>query len=462
MRVTMGMIQQRYKSNLNSSKNIYEKYSLRATTTRSFDKPSDDPLNCARSYDVQWGITMNSTYQSNIDTIEDAQNTADTTIESMYTSLNSTIKKQIEGITGSSSQSVRDTLANTLLSTRDSLVTDMNTAVAGKYLFAGASSDSAPFTVDSDGNLLYRGINVNTGENTNGASETITNTSSDKSIQINFGKSIGTKLDGYQIEVTAGSGTANTVNIDTTSQKISITMKKDATKGDLQSELQSNDFLTKLQNSGDDNLNSVTDVSGISVTGMTYDSEDKLDLSGSYKDSSTDHITNIVSLKDLANEKVYVDIGIGLTNDSDGSVDDQSAYNTSMPGISFLGYGKNENNVDENLYSLLGDMASVLKDSSLTNQNLIDKFTPYSNSYSNSLNNLYTQHSTLGTNITSLKSTATYLSGLNTNLVTEESSIASVSPFEAITDFSQQVYYYTAALQVGSKLLQPTLIDYMS
>ena len=464
MRITMGMIQQNYKNDLNSSKNLYEKYAARASTTRAFDKPSDDPLNCARSYDVQQNITMNETYQSNIASIEDAQNTADDIIMSMYNSLNTGIKSQLAGINGGTSQSVRDTLADTLLSIRDSLVTSMDSTAAGKYLFAGSASDSVPFTVDGSGNLLYRGINVNTGENTNGASETVTS-SAGKKIQINFGKSIGVKLNGYKIKVSANPS-ASTDSVNISGKNITFSMgtnggARTPNKGDLQAVLNSGDFLSKLQASSDTNLASITDVSEISISGLPDSKTDKLDLAHPYSDAGTEGITNYVNLKDLANEKVFVDIGLGISKNADGTINDQSAYNTSVPGIALLGYGKNKSGVDENLYSLLGEMASTLKDSSLTGQDLINKFSPLSNSFSDSLNNLYAKHSNLGTDIKSLETTQTYISGLNMNLVKEESTIASVSPFTATTDWSQQTYYYTAALQVGSKLLQPTLLDYM-
>ena len=459
MRITMSMIQERYKNNLNSSKTLYEKYALRATTTRAYDKPSDDPLNCARSYDVQQSITMNNTYQSNISSIEDTQNTADSILSSMYTTLNSTIKTQLEGITSSSSQSDRNTLADTLLSARDSLVSNMNSSAAGKYLFAGSASESVPFTVDSDGNLLYRGINVNTGKNSNGACETIS--AGDKDIQINFGKTIGDKLNGYKISVSVdGSATDNTASVDTDNKTISITMVKDSTKGDLQDVLSGTDTSTVLTTAMSTTALKDIDLSDITISGITYTESDKLD--SSYTDSGTEGVTDIVSLKDLANEKVYVDIGLGMTQNEDGSLNEQSAYNTASPGISFLGYGHNDDGVNENMYSLLTDMASTLKDTSLSGQDLIDTMDPLSNSFTDSLNNMYSQHSKLGTDMKSLETTQTYLSGLNTNLVTEESAIANVSPFTAITDWSQQVYFYQAALQVGTQLLQPSLIDYMS
>jgi hypothetical protein len=67
----------------------------------------------------------------------------------------------------------------------------------------GASTD---LPLDADGNLLYRGINVDTGINSNGAASVINGT------RICFGAGNGNKLNGYTITVVKGSDAGNGVS----------------------------------------------------------------------------------------------------------------------------------------------------------------------------------------------------------------------------------------------------------
>ncbi len=79
---------------------------------------------------------------------------------------------------------------------------------------------------------------------------------------------------------------------------------------------------------------------------------------------NTLNATGAKRLTDLTNDPVLVDIGLGMGVDpSTGKIDPQSAFNKSMPGISFIGSGKDANGTPQNVCSLLTQVAGVLKTS---------------------------------------------------------------------------------------------------
>lgn len=181
---------------------------------------------------------------------------------------------------------------------------------------------------------------------------------------------------------------------------------------------------------------------------------------GKMKDGSTP----TVSLDQLAGEKVYVDIGLGMTV-TDGVVDDQSAYNKAMTGISYLGYGKNNDGVPNNVCSILSQVASILQGSSNENtlstseQNEIKKYT---DAFDASQDCLISGQTQLGNNIKNmLNSTADYITQMKDSLTEKDDKVEYVDYTDAIEDYYQQLYCYNASLKVGEQVMQQSLIDYL-
>lgn len=475
MRITSGMLSSQYSRDLNRATYDLNRAATTAYTFRAFDKPSDDPFVAAQTFQIRRQLALNENCQSNLSNVRDAASTAESTLQKVANILSDANNTEVlRGITGTSSQSDRNTIADQLLTMRDALVSDMNIQYGNRYLFAGAGTE-APFTVE-DGTLFYRGINVDTGENTNGASAAVSyeypaGSGKTSSMQINFGKGIGGDLNGYKLSISAGTGAAeNAVSVDTDGKTIAITLKDGATKQDLQNLLQGvhadgtedPTFSAALSDAAltDPNLGDIGagDLSQITISGI-----DQPGIGVETVQSSTGGTaaTNHVDLKALADEKVYVDIGIGMKVEN-GQVLPQSAFNASMPGIDYLGYGMTpDTDVPKNAYSLLGDIASILKDDSLSGESLTDALQPYLDSFQNTQDEMLANHSELGGRINFLDSTQDYLDSVNLNLTTRDNNVEFVDPANAITDYTMQQFCYQAALQIGNSILQPTLLDFM-
>lgn len=181
---------------------------------------------------------------------------------------------------------------------------------------------------------------------------------------------------------------------------------------------------------------------------------------GKMKDGSTP----AVSLDQLAGEKVYVDIGLGMTV-TGGVVDDQSAYNKAMTGISYLGYGKNSDGIETNVCSILSKVAGILQGSS-NEQSLSTgeqaQIKQYIDAFNVSQDHLISGQTQLGNNIKNmLNSTSDFVSQMNDSLTEKDDQVEYVDTTDAIENYYSQLYCYNASLKVGEQVLQQSLIDYL-
>lgn len=648
MRITTGMIAGQYSKNLNQSRNDLSRAQRQSYTYRAFDRVSDDPFAAAQTFQVRRDTELNEDYQSNLSNVQSAVTTAESTLQNVFNVLsNANSSGVLKSINGTMSSDNRSQIATQLVNMSKTILADMNQEYADGYLFAGAGSSGAPFSTDASGNLLYRGINVDTGENTNGASATLQYAygGSPKTMQINFGKDMGKQLEGYSMNINVGGAESTSVN--TSAKTMTVTVPSGTTKKQLQTYLQGTSFSNSLKrafgitptdmsgitvggtaadavstalvpatsisessalstelsdpsysitlsgtpggslsesidtvhhtitvgyNEGvttnqqlQDYLRNchdipdaipsvnVNDLAGFTVSGnpnnivsnvpspatsisfgslssgalsgytvvmdgtgtgvsasvdtsaktitlkyqngtttnqqlqnylQSSDFEDTLnnsvesfswknsgitidnvsEVGGDAVQSSTGggSISSFVSLSDLANEKVYVDIGLGLKTDANGNIIDQTAYNSALPGISFLGYGKDPTtSASSNAYNLLTKMANILKNSSSTGDALISEMTPYMDSFTNTISHFATQQADVGSKMTFLTTTSSYLTDANTNLQAKDEQVEFVDPADAIMNYYMQRYSYQAALQTGNSILQPTLLDFM-
>lgn len=463
-----------YKRNVNDSLSSMNKAMQRAYDYRAFDHPSDNPLAAAQTFQVQWETNLNLDYQTNVSNLKSAVSTADSILQNIDSILTTTGSTSVlKGITGTTSDSDRESIAKEILAYRDTIVSEMNSKYADSYLFGGSNSSEVPFTVKND-KLYYRGIDVDTGENLNGASETLNYTYGSgpdavaKTMQINFGTAIGKKLNDSRIEIDTGGpdfSTNVTSDPDGSGYKITITMPATKTKGDLQAYLQGADFQSALQS----DIPAMAGVSTnqITVSGLPDNKNDTLASGAS--DASTAGITDIVSLDKLAGETIYVDIGLGITASS-GNINAQSAFDSSMPGIAYLGYGTsdvtNEDgsvtaDVPNNIFSLLTTIAADLRDPSLVGNSLVSAVDPYITNFTNTQEKFEAKQTEIGSKLQLLGDTQNYLENMGMNLDDKDNQVEFVDVTDAITDYYMQQYCYEASLKVGGQTIQQSLMDYL-
>ncbi|MEG1614310.1 MAG: hypothetical protein RR343_02360, partial [Oscillospiraceae bacterium] len=342
MRITNGMMTSKYSRNLNSAISSLDYYNNRATTLRKFDKVSEDPVAASKAFRLRRSYYENEYYHSNT---ENAQNQLLTSETSMRT-INSYVQEissgdVIQAITATTGKEERDIIAAKIRKTMDAIVGSANAQYSDKFVFGGADNTKPPFTVMEDGTLLFRGVDVNTGKlvNEDGA---VTNAGDFK---VSFGKDNGQQFNDFTINVINDPANAvplGSAVIEAGAKTITVNLADGSTGKDLQDALRGAKINGALS----------VDLSKITVSG---------NLADKVTAGTTSKISDTVDLKALANEKVFIDLGMGLNVDFKGNVNAQSAFNVSMPAISFLGYGMDANGNPNNIYNLLGDIATELE-----------------------------------------------------------------------------------------------------
>ncbi len=172
-------------------------------------------------------------------------------------------------------------------------------------------------------------------------------------------------------------------------------------------------------------------------------------------------VTNgdIFKLTELSNDTHYIDLGFGLevNGESQYDIDAASAFNTSLPGINLVGYGKDEDGDPKNMIILAGMIAEELEKEDFDEERyreLVGKF-------EDGRNNLLSEVTILGTQTEFLTTTEERLENNKIQIAEDYENVVNVDMAEAIMDFSWAQYVYNASLKVGNSILTPSFIDYM-
>ena len=217
----------------------------------------------------------------------------------------------------------------------------------------------------------------------------------------------------------------------------------------------------------------------ISSDGLSFDQQK--DPTGNDTSANNVNFTFTVPQKELGEPKVvpnsghtYADIGLGLKINNSFEADPRTAYQVSFSGLDIMGcagisydwppthpgtiYGdKNNTAVSGNLYDLLGQIENALSPN-------FDK---------NALDDLFTQlvnltdevgmvRTDLGNRMEYLELTETRLDEDIFNMTTLETDLVSSDPAEEAIKMKECEYVWLALMQLGSKVLPASLLDFIS
>jgi flagellin-like hook-associated protein FlgL len=236
-RITVGMLSKQYNKSLNQSLSALNYYSDRAVSQRKYNKASEDPVSALRAYKARRNLNENESYQTNLRDVQGLMTTAESAVmdvNAIVQQINSS--DLIKAISDTVSADGRTVIATKISKLQESLLTVMNTQYSDRYIFGGTQTEKAPFSLDSDGNLLYRNIRVDTGEHIGfDGTAAVLNLCGTK---VDFGQANGDAYDDYMIDVVDGTAP---YSLDTSAKtlKISLDISGGATYQDLQDALQS-------------------------------------------------------------------------------------------------------------------------------------------------------------------------------------------------------------------------------
>lgn len=146
-----------YQTNLSKTSENKMNLQNKVLTQRNFCSVKEDPSAAAKASNLTRQYLKNSDYmdmakdlRSKIDAQEDSVYQVVKYAEELYAKLG---KESLNG----TNLSQRDTYANTVLSIRDSILQSLNATYSNTYIMAGANGTEAPFGINENGKLTYRG-----------------------------------------------------------------------------------------------------------------------------------------------------------------------------------------------------------------------------------------------------------------------------------------------------------------
>ena len=173
---------------------------------------------------------------------------------------------------------------------------------------------------------------------------------------------------------------------------------------------------------------------------------------------------NSALVSSLRKDTQYVDIGLNVKFDEiTGQIDGSTAFGYSIAGINIVGSGTIAvdgiaGEVSDNLYNVLGLIADELESDNYS--------TGATNALLGHFNNIKGR---VIQTITEIGSKAAYLDFMSERLGNQhfnyqerQLTLEGVDPAAAIIEFKSQELAYNAALQMGTRIIQPSIFDFMS
>jgi len=166
---------------------------------------------------------------------------------------------------------------------------------------------------------------------------------------------------------------------------------------------------------------------------------------------------NQAQLHIYSQEKIYVDMGFGLTVDVVNEkpvVRDNSAFNTSIPGINIVGFGVKP---EDNFILNLGLIADALEEEPLD----YELTSHYWEKLTDQRMKILGEVTKVGANYNFLVQQRTVLEISSDNLNEKILNVEFMDLEETIMSMKMHDYIYRAALEMGSRILTPSFIDFM-
>ena len=142
---------------LRRSQNNIQTLQQQIASGNKYTKLSDNPAAISRSLSVQSAINANDQYQNNtsdaLTMLRHSQSALQNVLDAAKTIRNLIIEA---GDAALDSSQLKDITAQ-IEANKKIMLDNLNTKVAGQYLFGGTSSGSAPFVEKSDGSIEYQG-----------------------------------------------------------------------------------------------------------------------------------------------------------------------------------------------------------------------------------------------------------------------------------------------------------------
>lgn len=170
---------------------------------------------------------------------------------------------------------------------------------------------------------------------------------------------------------------------------------------------------------------------------------------------------NEAMLKALESDSLYMDIGLNVKYDAlTGKVDKSTVFDYSITGISIVGSGTtvvDGVDVSNNIYNLLGSLAEEFESDNYVHERADALFGHLKDASRRVMHSI----TEVGAKTSYLDFMSERLADRSFNLEERQLAVEGIDPAYAIIQFESQKFAYNAALQMGARIIQPSIFDFM-
>ena len=421
MRVTNGMMVNNLMRNLNKNLNRMEKTQQQLSSGKKFINPSDDPIGVSRSLRLNTEVATMDQYKRNADDVKSWLSTTEMAASNIGDILKRAKELTVQAVNETNSINERTAIKEEIQELKNQLVQIGNTTYAGSYLFSGFKTDKPLFAADGS-------YDIGGGTNKLTLDEVI-------KINIGIGDKIGENFVGQRLfGLYSSSADLDLTTADSLKQKQSIT----------------GSYLDLAANPINTASSFVINYGGvdtaINLTAVPYSTLAALETSidGAIAASAT--LNGHVSVSVVDNKLVFEGDGefviksgtaIGMTNNQ-ASVSRVDSGNQSQLIAVF-----------DQLISDLGSDNTAGISSALTR-------------IENQADNVNAIRAEIGVKINRIELTTNRILDDTVNLKDLMSKNEDADMAEVIMNLKMEEYVYKASLSGGAKIIQPTLVDFIS
>jgi len=144
-RVTADMTASSLLANLQAVAQRLSETQTRLSSGKQLTRPSDDPFGAGRALQLRADVAANKQYQRNVDEASSWQNVTDTALSRVGDVAMRARELLVQAANGTLGQQGRDAIAAEISQLIDSAKTELNTQYAGRYVFSGTATTTAPY-----------------------------------------------------------------------------------------------------------------------------------------------------------------------------------------------------------------------------------------------------------------------------------------------------------------------------
>ena len=161
VRITTNGTLYNYRSNLMQTTNTLNGAMTKVMTKRSFSSYASNPASATRAFKVHSSLNATRAQYANNQTVTSKFETAWSTMEKVLDDLTNELGKvsALEGLNGTNRDDL-DTEAQVLRAGAESIIQSMNAKYNNSFIFAGSDNLEAPFDIDDEGFVTYRGVQI--------------------------------------------------------------------------------------------------------------------------------------------------------------------------------------------------------------------------------------------------------------------------------------------------------------